>query len=357
MRLSSFKVLNVGDKLFMIAVSIAVAFISWKYIELPFRKRSFIGRRKLWIATAVIALLLLCMSLFGYYKEGFPERMGPLALRTYNEMQTIEFARLTQNGRVCRSRQPSEACAFGDQSWVTIGDSTVGVLEPTLQKALEQNNLGLITMNFDQCLLGNNMWFGNETRCPQINEERWKVIEEWSDKKTVVISHRGWFFSDAKEAGSTQRIAEKSVIEHIDQNITKLLEKGHRVILVYPVPDPGFELKPLLASVVMRQKEGKLLRKFSSVESAYEDAMSYSRIYDKVPDHPGLIRIYPADLLCPDKGAGGRRQCLVIGEAGPYYNSGEHLSRLAAGMVNRKIFEAAIAKWNLALEFGPQTAD
>ncbi len=57
----------------------------------------------------------------------------------------------------------------------------------------------------------------------------------------------------------------------------------------------------------------------------------------EMDEHPNLVRIYPADILCEPT---GERQCMEIGPEGALYNSGRHLSILGA----RRIVEAMMVK-------------
>jgi len=55
---------------FLLAISVLLAWISWKYIEMPFRKESVISSRGIYIGATFISSALICFGIVGYQTEG-----------------------------------------------------------------------------------------------------------------------------------------------------------------------------------------------------------------------------------------------------------------------------------------------
>jgi len=57
------------------AVSLALAYVSWKYVEVPFRRRGFVGRSRIFSLALVGTVSLLLIGVVGYTQSGFPDRL------------------------------------------------------------------------------------------------------------------------------------------------------------------------------------------------------------------------------------------------------------------------------------------
>ena len=73
----------------LIALSAVLAFLTWRYVETPFRLKSRIARRQVWIASAAGAFVLVALGLLGYLSNGFP-RAYPSVVDTNAENTLVE---------------------------------------------------------------------------------------------------------------------------------------------------------------------------------------------------------------------------------------------------------------------------
>jgi hypothetical protein len=118
--------------------------------------------------------------------------------------------------------------------------------------------------------------------------------------------------------------------------ISTLLERGRRVVVVYPIPAVGWDVPRLLISELIFGKARS--RPLATSHKVYLDhagpAVSH---LDRVPDHPNLIRILPSDLLCntvlPDR-------CVAEIDGRPLYLDDDHPNSIGAGMLSDAIIAA-----------------
>ena len=106
-------------------------------------------------------------------------------------------------------------------------------------------------------------------------------------------------------------------------NINRLIDMGHQVTVVYPVPLPDIDVK----NEVLRQlRNDRKLHKVYGSRKQYDKAMEYTATLDSVlPDRKGLTKVRPMDVFCEKDG-----RCLLIDEQSGIYNKNGHLSHHAA---------------------------
>ena len=343
-RLMTFQAPETFEKILLMLISLGLAFLSWKFIECPFRDERRIRAKPFWICLGVLASFILICGSAIWIDDGVPSRLDVFASKVHEDQALPEYEKLSQGGRSCRSRLPAEACRFGDQSWVTLGDSHVAVYDPTVQKILADREQGLITLNFDQCPFVSRVWFGAVSNCAEINRLRWKEIESWTTTKTIIISADAKQFSAGKIHGTNDSFPIGKIADGFRENITRLERLGHRIVLVYSVPSTAIEVNGSLAFAILHRVRDEFPRVSAADPEAYEKTRSLYQVFDAIPDHPNVLRIYPRDALCPPD-AQGKTQCLAVGPEGPYYNVGEHLSRIGAEKVLKGHMELADGKW------------
>jgi peptidoglycan/LPS O-acetylase OafA/YrhL len=116
--------------------------------------------------------------------------------------------------------------------------------------------------------------------------------------------------------------------------IERLLAAGHRVVLVYPIPEAGWNVPEELA----RRREGS--RTPVQLSTAYEVYLARNAAvlaaFDAI-DSPNLFRVRPAEFLCQGSVPG---RCINnIGDRPLNFDS-NHLNTFGAGLVSRGIVDA-----------------
>jgi len=72
---------TIEAKLTAFALTLVLAYLSWRFVEQPFRDRSRFGRRSIFTLAAVSAVLLLTAAAAMIGLNGLPGRLPPAALR------------------------------------------------------------------------------------------------------------------------------------------------------------------------------------------------------------------------------------------------------------------------------------
>ena len=133
-----------------IALTFVLSFLSYKYVERPFRNKSAIPRSSIFKYSVTSITLFLVIGLSGHFYNGFENRFEK---NIYSE--TIKFS---PKRKECHTGgvdylKPDKACKyFGDNiTWASFGDSHT--VEPAfaLSKILETNGEGLLHLSFSGC--------------------------------------------------------------------------------------------------------------------------------------------------------------------------------------------------------------
>ncbi|VCU70110.1 O-acetyltransferase OatA [Pigmentiphaga humi] len=73
---------------FLVSLSLVLAYVSWRFVEQPFRKKERIGRRAVFTVGAVGLVAAFGVGMAGYVLKGFPERLPAWAVDERLDMPT-----------------------------------------------------------------------------------------------------------------------------------------------------------------------------------------------------------------------------------------------------------------------------
>ena len=111
----------------------------------------------------------------------------------------------------------------------------------------------------------------------------------------------------------------------LERTVTALKEAGKSVVLVYPIPEVGYDVPTTLAQI---EASGRSASEFvRSVDLYWARQRSVSEILDRIGDGEKITRIYPHSLLCDDT------ECLTFAQGTPLYRDDDHLSVAGAEFI------------------------
>ena len=336
-------------------VCLVLSWLSYRFIESPFRKKRM-GPLKLgflvavWTACGAFAFTAIAHDGFGNKLAGLEKLYDIYKIPESTRLTSPEPGTHLASGKqvqMCFGRTSEEACRFGDESWVSIGDSFEGSLDYALHEKLMQQNKGLIVLTHGQCpFISSKWWFGTAPECSIVNEKRWETIRGFKDKKNIVISAALDNFVKGKPrlddpvgkardgfaGGTIDPSAEDEIWQSYADNIKALLSLGHKVTLIYMPVNPGQSVEKTVTTWMRKHKSADLPVTYSE-GGVYEEAMKYNARLDRyIPDQKNLYKVRQTDIFCDSP-----HHCKIIGKEGGYYNGGPHLSYWGAKKVVEKI--------------------
>lgn len=344
-----------------ILIVFVLSVFSFYFIERPFRNKQMVSFRLLASSLATVSSLILGISLWFIAVDGAAFRLSGAALSFYQHFSRDEWDRLegesgstgeslhfARERKTCDRRDPFHACQFGNRHFVTLGDSFVGHYEYALLEHLKKYHEGLISFSYAQCpFVSPDFWFGDHADCPIVNERRWSVINSFHEQKIFIIAANEGLFQDTKkrtnnplqdgqkESREGEPVAEQQAWKSYFDNIQKLLDLGHKVILIRTLPPPGMDAKQVFFNNLRKANASTVPVRFSNVSP--QDILNRDNAVYPDFDPENLLVIDPVNVLCSQQGK--LSKCMSIAEEGALYNGGGHLSYFGANRMLDYIFQ------------------
>lgn len=351
----------------LILLTFIFSFISYRYIERPFRNVDKVNGSRFAVTVIVLTLIVSSFTFISIRTNGFEQRFSKSQIELINQFSIREYGALNhplgllgtdlrsgEDTVSCRMRDPTTACSFGNKRLVFLGDSYVGHYERAFIKIFEKYGFGFVSFNYDQCpFVSDQIWFGNFAECTYINSQRRALIKDYSDPKIFIISANYFQFERPKAVVSNPILSGRDnlrVGSAVDpsfawasyfENIRWLISLGHKVVLIRSLPKPRTNSQGWIMSNI-----------------GYIDDQNYPTVFNKslrsnireidmaqfpAIESSNLLIIDPSDVLCEQKSD----KCFDVVEGlGPVFNGGGHLSYLGAHLVGKLVErEASSLGW------------
>ena len=321
--------------LLLVALSMIMAFLSWRYIERPWRRGAF-SARTIFIMSPVIATILIGIGVSGYVNAGFPSRMPP------GVGDIMHYSRREARWDDCLDRVRN-ACVYGKGSspgFAVWGDSHAHALVPGLDRLAEESGQSFALFTHNGCPSLVDIYRVDAVSwCKAFNDAVIARLARDRSMKTVILASRYAVniyggtadFGPAEKdrsamplisTSSTRRVsraeAERIFAEKLSETVRKLEDLGKRVILVDPIPEVGYNVPRVLARNLLT---GNAAQDFTRPYSYYAQRQRFIiKEIRSLADQYHLAVIRPQDKLCD------AQRCLTEVAGKPLYFDDDHLS-------------------------------
>ena len=340
----------------LVALTLGLAGLSWRWIEQPARQRSLPFHRVL-AGLGLAAGLIAGFALLVIQQQGVPERLPASASATLAEGDTRNPRQLECLSRSDHPHPPQQACSFGtpqvSPSLVLLGDSHADALFVAMDEELRRHGRAGLMMAHSGCaptpgLRRTDM--GLRSPCEAYFAAAFDELARHPELRTVVLSARWSTYAQDQRfdngeggrdpappmpldtlAGATpapgghQRV--DRVVSAYVAGIQALRAMGKQVLLVYPVPEVGWHVPHRLALRQMRGQTSSQPLSTSSQRYAQRHAPVLAAFDTWVQGDPGTVPIRSGALFC---GAGPTGRCIAQAAATPLYYDDNHLNRQGA---------------------------
>lgn len=357
-RLRSIREPEMWVYLVLMAVTFVLAYLSWHFVEKPFRNRQRTNRNHVVYVAVVATTAALAFGIAGHRSEGFESRVtadvgAMLEYRKYTDMG-LDFCRPNFHPANVAESQ----CVVGAQtppSIALLGDSHARALAHQFGVRANETNKSVSMLIRDGCAPVTGLFFPGTPEyrdCDPFNMFVYEHLARNEATNVIVLVARwtGYMESDrfdneegGRESGLPMFVAplgddgwvrDESVRKHLvaeafAEGIREFLEMGKTVILVYPIPEVGWNVPEYLARTRMLDEKlpEPLTTSFERFRRRNDDA--YSAL-DGVGEHLNLHRLYPADVLCDTY---VEQRCIAQLDGIPLYFDSNHLSIAGSALV------------------------
>lgn len=247
--------------------SLAMGYLSWRFVERPFRDRSFLNRRNVFAGWAAASAVFLAASIAVKQAEGFPgaypaEVQGYLKDRVWPQSYRSDAE---------KTYEPDFAPVYGNAQKIPSialwGDSHAQSLMPMLDAIGEEKGVAIrgYSMNAQMPVTGVTVVGLDE---PELRSDfSAEVLDDLirdAGIRTVILQARwnAYFHGNNEDARmepptivgesfDTAGERERFIAGRLNETVTRLLEAGKKVVLVYPFPEPGLKVPDHVARIVL----------------------------------------------------------------------------------------------------------
>ncbi|WP_336968790.1 acyltransferase family protein [Sphingobium aromaticiconvertens] len=327
------------ESLGLLLFSLAVGALSWRTIEMPFRKS-----RNWRIRTPILRLAsgVMALSIFAggsiYAANGLPDRF-PKTTQRLSDYALSMNPEADMCADVELQLRKGSPCTIGprDQAQLFLwGDSHAGALFGAMQ-VLAKEGKSTIYGATPRCppLLG----LGTDAACIAGNQKRLDYVLSHPEIDTVILAARWSLYLEgrmvegpAETNGNLPRLFDATGHEYEPFTrdasrhfryafyalVKRLLLADKKVVLLYPVPETGYDIPSTLARI---NSQGGNPAAFTISRDIYDRRQSEAlRLLDQLGRRRALYRVYPEDALC------NRTDCVTSVDGRPLYFDSHHLS-------------------------------
>ncbi len=346
------------------ALSFVLAFLTYRFIEQPFRNGQ-IKTKRVFTSLASISLIVITACAIINLQSGFPKRLPTIVATAVSKAKPTTKCFIP------------ESCTFNEgqnKNIFMIGDSHLMSMESAFFDFAVNNNFTLITINRSECQYTPNLdrldrETGKPHKCTAEHQTYRRNNLLNAPPSIVVIGGRlatllnedyfdnqeGGRESDIEETytgGIQQRVLQyadtplptkdarvNATIKEYQQGIMELAEHGHQVVLIYPIPEVGWDVPKRLVQQlrgVPHHKTQEILENdpiTTSSEVYHERQKSSFTVLNQI-QHPNIHRIYPHTIFCDTSIAG---RCKTHDLENLFYKDDDHLSFYGTKLVMQEI--------------------
>jgi len=329
----------------LLLVVFTITLASYYVVEKPFRNSRTVSRSIFFGVTGIGLVALLTLAAVGLtngYKDRYPSVLWPQSGFPVG----IEIHKWFGN--------PSQAT----QRLIFVGDSHLNTLTPQAREMVIERGYAFANSSVAGCqLLVGTQRVNSKTNRPHPTctldkqAERIAFLES-APASTVLVGGRldrtlqdseseekvggregqfGLIIQDSKLSLNTQDARNQLVRSSYTKTVGRLRAAGHKIVLVYPVPEVGFNLPEYLKTHLRgRYADAVEILTLEPLVTDHEAYLRRSRsafaLLDSIPGDD-IIRIYPDRVFCNqlDKGL-----CATHDTRSLFYRDSHHLSREGA---------------------------
>lgn len=331
-----------------VAAILTVSWLSWRYIEQPFRTGSTLPKLMARGSLIIAAIIIAAFSIGGHVTEGYPDRMPSKvhALLAYANSQPQTYKQCLAVRATVTDMKMHDRCVHGANTTPSIaiwGDSHAALLGQALGKALTKHDLALQELTLSSCQPIPKMLNYGQTRaakCEWFNDAVMEYLLATPTLKTIVL-HATWgsyisnsdsiswlgnlvpdnLYAYPSHLSPSMPDAERkdAIAGELSRAITTLRDAGKTVILVQAIPSPGFRPtkhygRKLWYGEQLDQDIGFDQALFS------QSPMDMHKFLAEIANKTGAYVFDPQNQLCQDG------LCYVMKNGAPLFFDGGHLS-------------------------------
>jgi peptidoglycan/LPS O-acetylase OafA/YrhL len=346
-QLLSAQVLTTTETLAAIAASFVVAALSWRFIERPFRRRSWLSRRQVLRSSLAGAGVIVVVAIAVVAGRGLPDRFSA------EEQPLVAFLeRETEGGPCTFGAFEDPACRFGAAAEPTVllwGDSHSRAISPAIGDAAVKAGVAGIRVWSPACPPLYGVIQSVREDCLGFNDGVLARLRQHPEIDTVLLSAR-WAYWELDVDRTYDRNTGTGKPIHLDDPaipgapgleggfvfglrslLDLLVAEGYAVVVIGTTPEFRFSVPEALLTELRW-----------GIRQTFTDAAAYAGrnarvrpLLEELGRRPGVRFVPIDDVLCPDA-------CVVQIDGQPVYRDTDHLTAVGATTLLADVLAARI---------------
>lgn len=351
----------------LIVIALLLGYFTWHFIENPFKNKQQYNRKQIFLSSALLTLFILSISLIGHAKSGiFNKKQAKAAeIQVWRKDYNPRAPECHGGGNLFIS--PEKACTYNPglkKKFAIWGDSHALGLAHVLAKTLKEQKFDLTHFTYSACIPTVGIYKTDEPTS-QCNAYNKAVLEYVNNSKEIdiVVMHGRWplylegtrfnnqeggieygenaYILPANNTDISISSKPQSRIDAIGalyrKTIESLIAHGKKVVLVYSVPEAGWNVPIKLARNIILDR--KVSAPLSTSFKIYKERVKNTHNQlDKLVNNDNLITIHPSILFCNTT---IKNRCITQTTKGdPLYFDDNHLNSIGALQLSNLILSS-----------------
>ncbi|HWB07029.1 MAG TPA: acyltransferase family protein [Verrucomicrobiales bacterium] len=335
-------------------LSFGIGWLSWKYIETPFRDRSRWSRRRIFTFSLAGVGVLLAAAMTVQQTNAFLGSYSPEADRVLQYRDSINPVR---EKALPEWPDVNHPWLYGDSAkrpaMVLWGDSQADALAWPLHKTGEQQGFSFLFYGARATPPVAGAPLAGRGAFKKAHAERYthaalEAIAGNAEIRTVILAARwGAYtgeFSDLAHVlttpgngGARSSEVRQLMASLLAGTVRRLEAAGKTVVLIYPIPEPALPVPEVLAAETLAGRDPQALRVFNESIDPVR-TRPFHAIMDEI-DTPNIIRVHSETLFVREDGS-----LRLMKGKDVLYQDGIHLSVEGGALVVEALMESLKAK-------------
>jgi peptidoglycan/LPS O-acetylase OafA/YrhL len=318
--------------IFAVVLTFVLSWITWKYVERPFRDRSFLNGWSIGLLSVLLIGLFVTIGGIGIFNHGATYWISS------NQRDMLASAIPSPKRGDCHTGgaqylKPQDACVYNGKpaTWAIFGDSHAVELAYGFGEVLKPSQIGVAHFSYSGCKPA---WHNdNEPKsCKNWTEEVVEYIAKHQTIQNVVISYRlneALFGSHLgvwpKIPNSTDEVTRGKRWTALLGTINRFERSGKNVILVLQAPETPMDVQNLIVGTPV---EGDAVKGVSA--DWWERRSDFVR--SSLSQLPDDVTVFdPASVFCADE------SCYAVKSGTALYFDNNHMSVEGAQLIATEI--------------------
>ena len=314
-------------------VCFLLAFLSWRFVEQPFRKCIWLSTPKSFLlAMVTLGTTLILISLVIMQMDGLPGRYEK-SLRPMVFAKVSERFQIGSASEIRRSGLPKIGLSSGEPRFLLWGDSHTAAISEMVHEASESLGLTgyIASRNATPPLLQKGENGGSDQQ--EWNDAVFQVIQQQKIKNVIIVA--SWRDTLTVRLGKEPKYKPETFQQALHYSIDQLSDLGINVWVMEQIPTQQMDI----SRVLINAKQQALPIPFGITKQQYDENQKTAHLaFERYLDHPNVSILNVAPFCFVDG------KSVIGNRSETYYADQNHLSKAGAETIVQPVLLPVLKK-------------